>query len=464
MLEKNRDTKDLATSFVLEQNKDKKRSAYVFTFGCQQNEADSEKIVGMLSEMGYEPTLDYRSADLIILNTCAVRHHAEDKALSMLGSFKAQKKKNPELIIGVAGCMAAERHIVGKLKEDFHYVDFTLEPSMLDRLPLVLKNLLTERKRSFLLGEGSQKIVEGIAVRRKAAYRGLVTVMYGCNNFCSYCIVPYTRGRERSRDSKEILCEVNSLVKDGVREIMLLGQNVNSYSADINFPTLLSRIAEIEGDFIIRFMTSHPKDAGDELIEVMAKYSPKIAPFFHLPLQSGSNKILSLMNRRYTREKYLTLAKKIKEKIPNIALSTDIIVGFPGEDEEDFLDTLDALSEIEYDQVYAFIYSRREGTRAAEFADTVSREVATERLTRLNLLQDEISKKKNLPYLDRVVRGLVECEEIRDGKRILTARTDTNKPVHFESDSARVGEFVNIKITKICATHLYGEERGNKND
>ena len=192
MLEKNRDTKDLATSFVYEQNKDKKRSAYVFTFGCQQNEADSEKIVGMLSEMGYEPTFDYRSADLIILNTCAVRHHAEDKALSMLGSFKAQKKKNPELIIGVAGCMAAERHIVGKLKEDFHYVDFTIEPSMLDRLPLVLKNLLTERKRSFLLGEGSQKIVEGIAVRRKAAYRGLVTVMYGCNNFCSYCIVPYT--------------------------------------------------------------------------------------------------------------------------------------------------------------------------------------------------------------------------------------------------------------------------------
>ena len=434
------------------------RYVYIVTFGCQQNESDTEKLFGIAKEMGYEPTDSPLLANLIVLNTCAVRAHAEDKALSMLGSFKSLKKKRDDLIIGVVGCMSAQEHKAKKIKEDFHYVDFTLEPSELHRFAEAVYKAASEKKRSFFFGTSDFGIYEGIAPVRKEKHRGLVSIMYGCDNFCSYCIVPYTRGRERSRPSSLVIEEVKSLVLDGVREIMLLGQNVNSYKSDIDFPTLLSKIAEIEGDFLIRFMTSHPKDATDGLIEVMAKYTPKIAPFFHLPLQSGSDRILSLMNRKYTRERYLSVAKKIKEKIPSVALSTDIIVGFPGESEEDFSKTLSVLSEIEFDLVYAFIYSKREGTRAATLEDGLSREEKSERLSRLLSLQDEISKRKNKEYLDTTRRVLIDSQEERAGKRIVTGKTLTAKPVHIESKTAKVGEFINVKITEASVSHLFGEE------
>ncbi len=443
---------------VLLFNSDKEKNVYIHTFGCQQNEADSEKIAGMAQAMGYNETDIPENADLIILNTCAVRQLAEDKALSMLGGFKHLKDENQALVIGVMGCMTAQKHVAQKLKKDFHYVDFTLEPSLIYKLPEVLYHALSKKERSFLFGTEDFKIEEGLPSKQKRPYKAMISVMYGCNNFCSYCIVPYTRGRERSRASSEILAECKEAIINGAKEIYLLGQNVNSYRSDIDFAELISRVARLEGDFTVRFMTSHPKDAGSELIDAVAKSSPKIAPFFHLPIQSGSNKILERMNRRYTREKYLDTVREIKEKNPNIALSTDIIVGFPGESEEDFEQTLSVLSLVEYDLVYAFIYSKREGTRAAEYEDELSKKEKSERLTRLLRLQDEIYIKKNREYLGKTVRVLTDSEENRNGIRIVSGKTGTMKTVHFESERVKIGQFVNVKIKKSFLTHLEGQE------
>ena len=434
------------------------RKYFVITFGCQQNEADSEKIRGLAKKMGYSPAASESEADLIIVNTCAIREHAEMKALSLIGSFKAIKKKNPELIVGICGCMSAESHVVRRLKEDFHFVSFTAEPAMLHRIPELLYLALSERKRTFILGEDRGDIVEGIEPVRREKHRAWVSIMYGCNNFCSYCIVPYVRGRERSRASSDVLSECQNLVRAGVKEITLLGQNVNSYKSDMDFPELLSRIAEIEGDFIIRFMTSHPKDTSEKLIDVMAKYKGRIAPYFHLPLQSGSNNVLKRMNRTYTKEAFLKIAKELRAKIPGIALSTDVIVGFPGETEEDFVDTLDVLLRVRFDLVYAFIYSERKGTRAAELEDKIPKEIKSERLKRLLDMQDPISLEANLPLKDKIVRVLSDSAEMRDGKTVYTGRTPTNKPIHFTAQNAKVGEFINVKIEKCGAFKLYGSE------
>ena len=443
-------------SLVKEINRGKTKHAHVITFGCQQNERDSETILGLLSEMGYTPTDDAEAADIIVINTCAIREHAEVKALSLLGRFKAQKKRNSELIVGVVGCMAAEPHRADMLKKDFHYVTFTLEPNMLHRIPELVARKLTDGKRSFIFGQDEGDIYEDAPAVRREKHRAWVSIMYGCNNFCSYCIVPYVRGRERSRRSEDIISECRSLVASGVKEITLLGQNVNSYKADISFPELLSRIAEIEGDFIIRFMTSHPKDTSTELVRVMKEHSPKIAPFFHLPLQSGSNKILKDMNRTYTREKYLGIVDELKSSIPGIALSTDIIIGFPNESDDDFADTMDILRRVEYDNVYAFLYSPREGTRAARMDGAVDRSVKDRRMAELLALQDSISLEKNMPYEGSIQRVLTDSFEIRGDKRIISGRTLTNKLVYFESD-APIGDFINVKITKACPYHLLGE-------
>lgn len=443
-------------SLVKEINRGKTKHAHVITFGCQQNERDSETILGLLCEMGYTPTDDAEAADIIVINTCAIREHAEVKALSLLGRFKAQKKRNPELIVGVVGCMAAEPHRADMLKKDFHYVTFTLEPNMLHRIPELVARKLTDGKRSFIFGQDEGDIYEDAPAVRREKHRAWVSIMYGCNNFCSYCIVPYVRGRERSRRSEDIISECRSHVASGVKEITLLGQNVNSYKADISFPELLSRIAEIEGDFIIRFMTSHPKDTSTELVRVMKEHSPKIAPFFHLPLQSGSNRILKEMNRTYTREKYLSIVDELKSSIPGIALSTDIIIGFPTESEDDFADTMDILRRVEYDNVYAFLYSPREGTRAARMDGAVDRSVKDRRMAELLSLQDKISLEKNMPYEGSIQRVLTDSFEIKDGKRIISGRTLTNKLVYFESDEP-VGEFINVKIIKACPYHLMGE-------
>lgn len=443
-------------SLVKEINQGQQKKCQVITFGCQQNERDSETILGLLSEMGYTPTDNSDEADIIVINTCAIREHAEVKALSLLGRFKAQKKRNPELLVGVVGCMAAEPHRADMLKKDFHYVTFTLEPNMLHRIPELVAKKLTDGKRSFIFGQDEGDIYEDAPAVRREKHRAWVSIMYGCNNFCSYCIVPYVRGRERSRRSEDIISECRSLVSSGVKEITLLGQNVNSYKADISFPELLRRITEIDGDFIIRFMTSHPKDTSSELVRVMKEHNPKIAPFFHLPLQSGSNKILKDMNRTYTREKYLGIVDELKENIPGIALSTDIIIGFPNESDDDFADTMDILRRVEYDNVYAFLYSPREGTRAARMDGAVDRSVKDHRMAELLALQDSISLEKNMPYEGSIQRVLTDSFEIRGDKRIISGRTLTNKLVYFESD-APIGDFINVKITKACPYHLLGE-------
>ena len=454
---KNVDISD-ATEEVKELLLGQRKSYFVYTFGCQQNEADSEKIRAMLEAMGYFAAESPEEADIVVVNTCAIREHAEKKAMSLLGKFRAAKKANPDFILGVVGCMAAEEHNKEILKTKFHYVTFTLEPNMLHRLPEVILRYIKERRRSFIIGEDRGDIVEGLCAARKEKHRAWVSIMYGCNNFCTYCIVPYVRGRERSRDSSAVIDECRSLIKNGVKEITLLGQNVNSYRSDMDFPDLISKIAELDGDFIIRFMTSHPKDTSDKLIATMAKYKEKIAPYFHLPLQSGSNSVLKRMNRTYTRERFLSIVEKLRQSVPNICLSTDVIVGFPGESEEDFADTLDVLIRSQFDSVYAFLYSARKGTPAAKMEDQIPEGIKSERIARLFAVQDKISYEKNLPYLETTCRVLTDSSEIRDGKTIYTGRTDTNKLVHFTAERAEIGEFVNVKINKTGAFDLIGSE------
>lgn len=370
---------------------------YVFTFGCQQNESDTEKIIALCEEMGYHQVDNFEDAGLIILNTCAIREHAEAKALSMLGSFKSKKRKCSNLtVVGVMGCMAAEKHVVEMLKNDFHYVDFALEPSKLHMLPSVLYSILLSGERVFKHQKDDLKIAEGLPIKRKCREKAYVSIMYGCNNFCSYCIVPYVRGRERSRASSDIILECKKAIDEGAKEIMLLGQNVNSYSSDMDFPSLLEAVATLEGDFKVSFMTSHPKDVSDELIRIMAQNEEKITRTFHLPLQSGSDSILKKMNRTYNQEQFLIIVDKLRRAMPNIFISTDVIVGFPGETEEDFLETIRVLNIVKFDMVYSFKYSRRKGTPADNYSEQVDDTVKKERLNRLLVIQDEILKEKNI--------------------------------------------------------------------
>ncbi len=432
------------------------KRAYTVTFGCQQNEADSERISGLLEAMGAEITDTAEDADIILINTCAIREHAEMKALSMLGRFKARRVQNPDLIIGVLGCMAAEPRRADMLKRDFHYVDFTLEPSRLHLLPDLIYKALTQRARSFVFGANEFPVVEDVPVRRISPYRAWVSVMYGCNNFCTYCIVPYVRGRERSRSAEAVLAECRELVSSGIKEITLLGQNVNSYKSTLSFAELISEIAKIEGDFIIRFMTSHPKDVSFELVEEIRKSEGKISPYFHLPLQSGSDKILSAMNRTYTKEKYLETVRALRLAVPDIVLSTDVIVGFPGESDDDFEETLAVLSEVRFDMVFAFLYSPRVGTRAEKLENKVPRSVMNERMARLLSLQDVISLEKNLPLVGKEMRVLIEAPSKRGGDGgIYTAKTMGGKTVHLMAKDSDVGQFKTVKIERAGISCLY---------
>ena len=431
--------------------------AAILTFGCQQNEADSEVVKGIVSDAGYILTDNTDIADLIIVNTCTIREHAQMKALSTIGRFKALKKKKPDLVIGVIGCMAAEPVAADMLKTDFHYVSFTLQPGMYAKIPeLILKNLELN-KRSFILGITEPDIEEGIAPVRSAGHKAWVSIMYGCNNFCSYCIVPYVRGRERSRASAAVIAECKSLADAGVKEITLLGQNVNSYASDMDFPKLLRNIASIEGDFIIRFMTSHPKDVSDELIDVIAESGGKIAPYFHLPLQSGSDRILSRMNRTYNVDRFLSIVDKLRAKIPGISISTDIIVGFPGESEEDFEGTLDVVRKVRFDMAYCFMYSVRAGTRAARMKDQIDEKTKSDRIARLLDIQTAISLEKNEHLLGKRVRVLIDSLSKKKLDNTYSARTDTNKLVHLESEKDIIGQFVTVEIEKIGAFDLYGK-------
>ena len=428
----------------------------VITFGCQQNEADSERIRGILEEAGFDATTD-ETADIIILNTCAIRELAEKKVFSMLGKFKAKKADNKNMIIGVLGCMAAEKSVIDKLKKSFRYVDFTLEPNRLHDLPRLVYLALTQKQKSFPLGMDTGDIVEELPTVRKEGSAAWVSIMYGCNNFCTYCIVPYVRGRERSRDSSRVIAECRELVESGCKEITLLGQNVNSYRSDISFYELVKRISDIPGDFRLKFMTSHPKDVPDELIELFKENGSKLVPYFHLPLQSGSDKVLKRMNRTYNTERYLSVVNKLREVRPDIALSTDIIVGFPGETDEDFQKTLDILSEVRFDFVFAFVYSPREGTPAAKMPEQIDPKIKSERITNLLKFQDGIALSKNQKHVGETFDVLVDTKEKKDGITVYAGRTPTSKRVHFSSEDELLGEHVNIKITRAAPYDLYGE-------
>ena len=434
--------------------------AHILTFGCQQNEADSERIAGMAVEMGYALTDDVKEADLIVINTCAVREHAELKALSITGGFKHLKKEKKSLVIAICGCMVSQEHRKDRIKRSYPYVDFVFGTTRLYTFPEILFDCLLTRQRRFYLDAGDEgNIPEGLPIARASRFKAWVSVMYGCNNFCTYCVVPYVRGRERSRRREEILKEVESLAKAGYREITLLGQNVNSYGKDLyedyDFADLLSDICKIEGAYTVRFMTSHPKDASFKLIDVMAR-EEKIAKCFHLPLQSGSDRILKEMNRHYTRERYLTLVRYMREKIPNISLSTDIIVGFPGETEEDFADTLSLLYEVKYDNIYSFLYSKRVGTKAAAMENQIPDDVKSERFERLLALQNQVNLEKNQSFVGKTLTVLVEGQSKTDKTR-LTGRSESNRLVHFYGDDSLIGKQVQVIITEGDVHSLIGE-------
>lgn len=434
--------------------------AHIVTFGCQQNEADSERIAGMAVEMGYTLTDSVKDADLIVINTCAVREHAELKALSITGEFKHLKKMKKSLVIAMCGCMVSQEHRKDRIKSSYPYVDFVFGTTRLYTFPEILFDCLITRQRRFYLDAGDEgNIPEGLPVVRASRFKAWVSIMYGCNNFCTYCVVPYVRGRERSRHKEEILKEIEALAKEGYREITLLGQNVNSYGKDLyedyDFADLLTDICKIEGGYTVRFMTSHPKDASFKLIDVMAR-EEKIAKFFHLPLQSGSDRVLKEMNRHYTRERYLTLVRYMREKMPHITLSTDIIVGFPGETEEDFADTLSLLREVKYDNIYSFIYSKRVGTKAAVMENQIPDDVKGERFDRLLALQNEVNLEKNRALVGSVMEILVEGQSKTDKTR-LTGRSESNRLVHFYGDPTLVGKLVKVKITEGDMHSLIGE-------
>ncbi len=436
-----------------------RRRAFVLTFGCQQNEADSEKLRGMAVAMGYELTDAPDGADLILVNTCAIREHAEKRALSIIGQYKHLRAKNPDLIIGVCGCMTSQEHRREELKLRYPYVTFTLGTSSLHHLPAVLWRVI-EEKRRLITAESDEDmtvtVAEGAPVVRESGYRAWVSVMYGCNNFCSYCIVPYVRGRERSRAPADIIAEVRELVAAGYREITLLGQNVNSYGkgTDTDFADLMRELDKIEGDWLLSFMTSHPKDASRKLIDVMAE-GRHIARRFHLPLQSGNDRILKAMNRHYDMGKYREIVRYMRERMPDIVLTSDIIVGFPGETEAEFEDTLAALREIRYDMLYSFIYSPRKGTPAAAM-EPVPDAIKSARFERLLATQNAIAAERNAPAEGTTVRILCDGPSKND-PAVQSGRTEGGKMVFFTSDKDLTGRFTHIHITKTEPFALWGE-------
>jgi len=434
--------------------------AYIDTYGCQQNVADSQNIRGLCDRMGYGIAASEKEADLIVINTCAVREHAEMRVFGNIGALSHQKKKNPNLLIAVCGCMVQQPHIMEKIKKSFPHIDLVFGPQALWRFPELIYRKLTEKKRIFEISDTTGRIAEDLPIVRDDKIKAWVSVMYGCNNFCTYCIVPYVRGRERSRDPERILADVRGLLADGYKEINLLGQNVNSYGKDldcgINFPELLRRIDALDGDFTVRFMTSHPKDATKELIDTIAA-SRHIAHQLHLPVQSGSSRILKLMNRYYDRETYLSLIRYAKETITDLTLSSDIIVGFPGETDADFEDTISLIKEVEYSAIFSFIYSKRNGTPAAEMDDPTPAEVKSKRFERLLETQNDIARTLQKAYVGRIVRILVDDESHYDDYD-LAGRTSGGRLVHVKGDKSLLGTYINVKITGYTTGSLFSEQ------
>ena len=423
----------------------------VVTFGCQMNAHDSEKLKGILDEIGYEEVED-ENADFIIYNTCTVRENANLKLYGHLGHLKNLKSKNPEMIVCLCGCMMQEPHVIENIKQKYKFVDIVFGTHNIYKLAELIYTYKTTGKTVIEVLDKSVDIVEALPQKRKYKFKCGVNIMFGCNNFCTYCIVPYVRGREKSRKPEEILAEVSALTKLGVKEVMLLGQNVNSYDGGISFPELLERVCRIDGIKRVRFMTSHPKDLSDELIEVMAR-EEKICKHLHLPVQSGSTEILNRMNRRYTKDSYLELAYKIKKAMPDISLTTDIIVGFPGETEEDFRDTLDVVEKVGYDQAYTFIYSKRTGTPAAEFDNQVDEAVIKDRFSRL---LKAVNENNHIDRYEGKVKDVLAEEINHQDNTLVTGKTEENITVHFKGGAELIGEFVKVRLNECKGFYYMG--------
>lgn len=442
---------------LLDRFPDRQPLAYTHSYGCQQNVSDGEKIRGMLAEMGYGFTNSEAEADIIIFNTCAVRENAEFRIYGNVGNLKRYKKQNPNLIIGLCGCMMQQPHVAKKIRESYPYVDLIFGTHAHHLLPSMVEKRLKGQKHVQETEEHDGFIVEDLPVRRDGTAKAWLPIMYGCDNFCTYCVVPYVRGRERSRRPEKIMEEVHQIVSEGYKEIMLLGQNVNSYGKgleeEINFAQLLRQIDAVDGDFRIRFMTSHPKDCTKELIDVIAG-SKKICHHIHLPVQSGSDRILQEMNRRYDTKKYLELIDYAKEKIPDLTLSSDIIVGFPGETYEDFLGTMDLIKKVEYDFLFTFIYSKRVGTKAASMEDPTPAEDKSRWFRELLAAQTDIAQKRCEGFIGTVQRVLVDSPG-KMGR--MGGKSDGNIAVEFAGDESLMGQFVNVRITEAHNWGVVGE-------
>jgi tRNA-2-methylthio-N6-dimethylallyladenosine synthase len=431
---------------------------YIHTYGCQMNIHESEKIAGILEQLGYIYTPDDKTADIVVFNTCCIRENAEDRIYGNVGAFKQVKKARKDLIIAVGGCMTQQKGMAEKLSQKFPFIDIIFGTHNLENFKELLLKKLARKKRVIEVEDVDGSVYEGTPTKRTSFPNAWVNIMYGCDNFCTYCIVPYVRGRERSRKKEDIVNECKQLIKDGYKEITLLGQNVNSYGNDLkdgsNFADLIREVASIEGKFRLRFMTNHPKDFTDEMIDAISS-NDKICKCIHLPVQSGSNKILNLMNRHYTREYYIDRLTKLRNKIPNCAVTTDIMVGFPQEDEQDFADTMSLVELAEYSGAFTFIYSKRSGTVAAEMSGQIPEDVSTARIMKLIDLQNSINRKQSEHYLNKTVEIL--CEDYDDKKKLYLGRDEYGKMAYFASDKDVLGEFLMVKITKTGGMSLYGE-------
>ena len=430
-------------------------AAYVETYGCQQNEADSEKIRGYLVQSGYRIIPEAEGADVVVMNTCAIREHANQRVFGNLGALTHTKRRHPSQKIFLCGCMAGQTVVSDRVKKSYPYVDGVFSTHHLWQFPEILWNVLSKKKRQFYIEDEPGSIAEGIPQVRDSGLKAWVSIMYGCNNFCTYCIVPYVRGRERSRKKADILAECRSLVESGVKEITLLGQNVNSYGKDLeetlDFADLLKEIAEIPGEFLIRFMTSHPKDASEKLFDTMAA-SPKIAKQLHLPFQSGSSRVLKAMNRHYDRETYLKKVNYAKSVMPDLVLTSDVIVGFPGETEEEFEETISLIEQVHYDSLFTFIFSPRPGTPAANMEDPTPREEKSRRFDRLCAVQNAISVQVHDNYVGKTLRCLVDGKD----KDLLTARTEGGRLVRFTGCDSMIGTYQDITVTGATTWSLTG--------
>ena len=452
---------------IKELNKGKELKYNILTMGCQLNENDSEKLCGMLEKMGYIRTDNFQEADLNLFNTCCVRENAEDRLFGKLGELKRRKEENGT-IIAIGGCMMQEKHITNKIKESYPFVDIIFGTHTLYRFPEDLYKALKEKKKQEDVLDIDGEIYEDLPIKRDSNIKASVTIMNGCNNFCTYCIVPYVRGRERSRQPKEIIKEVEELAKQGYKEVTLLGQNVNSYlrvekekgkefeeyEGVNSFATLLQAINKVDGIERIRFVSPHPKDFTDDVIDAIAKCD-KVCKLVHLPLQAGNTKVLKEMNRKYTKEQYLNLVEKMKSKIPNLTLSTDIIVGFPGETEEEFEDTLDVVRKVNFEQVYMFIYSRRVGTPGDKMENQIPEDIKHKRFNRLKALVESQIEENNKKYVGTIQKVLVEGTS-KNNEKMLTGRTDSNKVVIFEGDKSLIGQIIDLKIVSEHMWYLKG--------